>query len=300
MKKLLAMILAFCMMVVCFAGCSDKEDKVEKASFSDVEDMEEYLTDKYWACDVITEQEARYTFLWYEDEEMCIVEFTRGADQSLDEMLDELFAGLTEEDTEIAGLSDLMIASDGGRVFTDSVTLDPENGTATSLDTTITTVTYEFFDDDTMVYNGDKYAMYEEWDSLELISAFDNALSRYKAKKKQAFMDKYENAVSYKDVRYSPYSYLGSTFLIEGTAELDDYFNYDYRDMEMLYFCIAVTPTGGGYTDIWYIYADQYQHKDLLEKLKNGSISNITIAAHGYYPDSLKNGMATLRDYCVG
>lgn len=83
------------------------------------------------------------------------------------------------------------------------------------------------------------------------------------------FKDTYGGPVSEKDVKYNPWSYIGKYFLLTGTAELDDYYNYDYRDLESIYFCICVTPKGGGYSDRWYIYCERYKYSDLFETLKN-------------------------------
>lgn len=90
---------------------------------------------------------------------------------------------------------------------------------------------------------------------------------------------------------------LGKKFLLIGTAELDDYYNYDYRDLEGYYFCICVTPTGGGYADRWYIYAPRDKCSELFDKLKKGS-SDIVLICNGQFQDSLKREMATLTDYC--
>ena len=118
-------------------------------------------------------------------------------------------------------------------------------------------------------------------------------------RKKQDFENKYNNAVDAREVKYNPYAHLGENFIIKGTAELDDYYNYEYRDLKMVYFCICVTPNNGSYLDRWYIYADREDYSELYEKLLKGSISNITIVGEGLFFDAFGNQMANLVDYMV-
>lgn len=126
-------------------------------------------------------------------------------------------------------------------------------------------------------------------DLKDLNRAFHNA-------KLSICMDQYEGLVTYTDVKYDPLSYYGAPFLISGTAELDDYFNYEYRDLEVVYYCIRITPTGGEYSDSWYIYSYRDKNTELFEKLKDGPAS-VTMICYGFYPDALKNEMANLIDY---
>ncbi len=111
------------------------------------------------------------------------------------------------------------------------------------------------------------------------------------------FQQSYSNLSTYKDVRYNAVLSLGKPFFLTGTAELDDYYNYEYRNLETVYFCICVTPPGGSYSDQWYICGSRYQHEDLFERLKKGP-ANVMLVCTGYYMDALKNELADLRDYC--
>lgn len=114
------------------------------------------------------------------------------------------------------------------------------------------------------------------------------------------FLAKYPDALQAREVKYNPLQCLGKNFVLSGRAELDDYYNYDYRGLESVYFCIHVTPEGGSYADSWYIYADRSSKSELYEQLMNGTISDITLICKGIYPDSLKEEMANLTDYYIG
>lgn len=146
-----------------------------------------------------------------------------------------------------------------------------------------------FLNDSTLKCRGEIYKCDNE--------SFKKFNTAFLMAKSELFEDRYGELATYKDVKYDPIGYLGRKFLLTGTAELSDYFNYDYRDFEAVYFCICVTPDGGSFSDRWYIYCDRYKYDELLEDLKSGSKPMVLICS-GYYPDSLKNEMADLVDYC--
>lgn len=128
----------------------------------------------------------------------------------------------------------------------------------------------------------------------------NSSLNPTEDSKKQEFLAKYPDALQAREVKYNPLQCLGKNFVLSGRAELDDYYNYDYRGLESVYFCIHVTPEGGSYADSWYIYADRSSKSELYEQLMNGTISDITLICKGIYPDSLKEEMANLTDYYIG
>ena len=104
---------------------------------------------------------------------------------------------------------------------------------------------------------------------------------------------KYPNAPTNKDVQYDKYGNIGKNFTISGTAELDNYYNWGYKDFEAGYFCIQVTPTYGSYSDRWYIYASRSEFSELFDKLKNGS-QNVNLVARLIFADTGSSNMATL------
>lgn len=78
------------------------------------------------------------------------------------------------------------------------------------------------------------------------------------------YVDENKVKLDNKDVQYDMANNVDKMFSLVGYAELDDYYNYGFDDdIESSYFCLAVTPTGGSYSDRWYIYC----HRDSFEKL---------------------------------
>lgn len=86
----------------------------------------------------------------------------------------------------------------------------------------------------------------------------------------QKYMDERAITLTGKDVQYDMANNLDEKFVIDGRAELNDYYNYCFDDIEKDYFCVEVTPTGGSYSDRWYLYFNRDSFKELFEKLKQG------------------------------
>jgi hypothetical protein len=109
------------------------------------------------------------------------------------------------------------------------------------------------------------------------------------------FNKKYGNLPTWKDVKYDPMSYIGKKFTItDATYELDDYYNYNYRDTEAKYFVFSAETTGS-YSDRWYVYADRKEFDWLFKQLKERNLKgNIVVKAQ--FKDGTKNGLVTLVD----
>ena len=85
----------------------------------------------------------------------------------------------------------------------------------------------------------------------------------------------YENDISLDnyDIQYNMANNLNNSFILTGYAELDDYYNYGYRNLESECFCINITPESGSYSDRWYIYINRDGTERLFEYLlDNGRI----------------------------
>lgn len=108
---------------------------------------------------------------------------------------------------------------------------------------------------------------------------------------------RYPNILSNKDVQFDKFGTLGQPFMIEGTAELDDYYNWGYRDYEASHFCIKIRPVGGSYSDEWTIYASRSEFKELFDELMNGSRRIYLIAKTEFADTGSVANMATLVDY---
>lgn len=142
-----------------------------------------------------------------------------------------------------------------------------------------------FCKDGTLLSEGVRYHAEETTQTLS--TAFVGAVAN-------RFERSYSNLLTYQDVRYDATRSLGRYFLLTGTAELDDYYNYEYDNLESVYFCVCVTPSEGGR---WYIYGSRYQHEDLFEQLKRGPAA-VMLLCRGDFRNALENEMAGLVDYC--
>lgn len=118
-------------------------------------------------------------------------------------------------------------------------------------------------------------------------------------KKKIVFEQSYGNIPSGMEVQYDKIGHLGRQFMITGKAELDDYYNWDYRGLEAIYFCIRIRPNGGNLSNEWYVYASRTTHKDLYDKLMSNPGTSVTLICTLYFFDTGSNNMATLFDYRV-
>ena len=312
-KKILPMIAAaLVIMTLSYTGCSKEQkssgtadqqstemqnysssssSKEESKSFDDEEEIKNYL-DGLWVCKENSNSSSFYKVRFF----IQNIYFSWDISYSSNETLDECIKALLSTAEETAGetlksavqfLLQLFQseANDKGvecQAYDDIQYNAAESSVIGSDGQTIGTV----LSDGTLKCDG---GIFHKDDLKDLTEAFYTA-------KLSICIDEYGELATYTDVKYDPISYWGKPFLISGTAELDDYFNYDYRDLEYVYYCIHITPTGGGYSDSWYIYSYRGENEELFEKLKEGP-AKVTLICQGFYPDSLKEEMANLIDY---
>lgn len=125
--------------------------------------------------------------------------------------------------------------------------------------------------------------------SASRVSASLECSSTPKGKTLQENIDEYvakENItlLSADDVRYDPINNAGKPFLLVGTIELSDYYNYFFSDMEDTHFSTVVTPTGGSYLDQWHIYMSRDGMSELFNDLKTGTVKTVALVA--YIPET--------------
>lgn len=71
-----------------------------------------------------------------------------------------------------------------------------------------------------------------------------------------------------KEVQYNMANHLDEYFGILGIAELDDYYNYGWRDEEKNYFVISLQPYNTtSFKDRWYVYISRSTHEELYNSL---------------------------------
>jgi len=91
----------------------------------------------------------------------------------------------------------------------------------------------------------------------------------------EQFMKDYDIKLTAKDVQFDLVNNLDNKFVLQGYAELDNYYNYGFSSWEDEYFCIRVTSTDKDYSDQWYLYCSRNGLSDIYNKLKNEGKVNI-------------------------
>lgn len=284
------------MSIFMFSGCnsqnflSNESKESEIKSFSDVSEMKTYIEDGFWICQENYDGSNVYYKIRFFYDDMCFnYELVRTSEKTLEEMFVNLIESVQAETNKsfdsCANFLNNCPNIEGFTKQTYAVQYDFENGEVKNQKMkTVGT----FLNDNTMKYHGDIYK--KESDISDLQTAYGQAYMTI-------WQKKYGDIPTNNDVQYDKYSYLGQNFIIIGSAELDDYYNYFYSDLAPVYFCMQITPEGGGYTDRWYIYAQRDTFKKLFDELKESEKSNIALICQMYSPDTGSNNMATLVDY---
>lgn len=298
LKKRLCIILLVTLLCCLLFGCGSPKKAEEIKLFASETDFKRTVQDHLWI-DHITDDSSAIYYICDFDETTCKeYRFTYSPGTTLKDMFVQMLEELSNKGskTEYDDFYDFLSNHPEVEGFTylyHDIEYDYENSTVKSS----SSANWRFILPNMMAYGEDIYldGDYPGSSSLkELEQSFEEACETFTENR---WLQKYSGAASSKDVRYDPYTYIGKTFLISGSADLDDYYNYEYRNMESGYFCICVTPKGGSYSDQWYIYAERSKYKELYEELKQGNISNITIACHARFPRATSNSMASLMDY---
>lgn len=297
-----SLVLIFVMITVfsfLISGCADNSTGEEKKIFSQSSELADYAQNFYWVSQPQYADSKHFILCYFTDNRCIKFDLSRDLDESLTDMFVQMLQQMkkTGYPLDYEDLYEFLgsVPSVDTLVYTtEKIQYDPADGSAHA--TTGTSV-WNFYNNGTMKHHGDSYFQSEHLLILE--QAFDDACKSIKEDAHKAFLNKYPNTASHKDVKYDPYSYLGKNFIITGTAELDDYYNYEYRDFEHSYFCIAIEPVNGAYSDRWYIYANRNTFKELFETLKQGTSNKITLVCQGQFVNATKNSLATLTDYFI-
>ena len=102
------------------------------------------------------------------------------------------------------------------------------------------------------------------------------------------------------DVQYNMSNTLDNKFILKGVASLSSYYNYGFDDsIEPNYFCIMVTPSGGSFSDRWYIYCERDVFRDFYSdlKAKDRYIETVCYIPSSYY-EAGQGNMAMLQYIC--
>ena len=300
MKKFLyffvAAILVLAVLCGLLSGCANNRADEEKMVFSDSGALADYAQNTYWVSQPEYANTAHFILCCFTDDRCIKFDLSREPGVSLADMFGKMLrqTGHSSDYEDVYGFLSSVPSVDGLTYTAEEIWYDPTEGSARS---TSGTSVWKFYRDNTMKHHGDSYIQTEHLLILEY--AFNEAYQNIKSAEQEAFLGKYPNAASHKDVKYDPYTYLGKDFIITGTAKLDDYYNYEYRDWEYSYFCIDIEPENGSYSDRWYIYANRNTFQELFQILKNGNSTTVTLVCRGQFIDATRNSLATLVDYSI-
>lgn len=291
-QRIIWVSLILTAVVMIFAGCtpsSQMEQTGEKRQFfSDEADLEAYAS-SFWTCQIKDSTSTNHYKIRFFYQGTCYSwNFSYDTDETLADCLKEV---LWHDEVSYKSTTQLLLAeinANGMESLRLDVAYDVENSQI--VDENGETVGI-FLEDGTLKCGQEIF--HREERLADLSTAFTQA-------KTSLFTDIYGDLTTYEQVKYNPIAHIGTKFLLTGTAELDDYYNYDYRDMEALYFCVCVTPTGGGYADRWYIYCERGEYAEFFDTLTQGPVSDIVLVCRGIFYDSIQHEMAGLVDYCMG
>lgn len=109
----------------------------------------------------------------------------------------------------------------------------------------------------------------------------------------EEYMKKNNIQLTAKDVQFDMVNNLEKQFVVAGTAELDDYYNYGFDDsIEKDYFVVNVTPVDGTFSDRWYLYLHRESFQKLFNELKQSNVSIIATCEIPKY--RYKNGQGNM------
>lgn len=276
MKKIICIILMVTLCIAFLSGCQQVK------SFDSTNEMKEYLQgtwkndrDEYYVFD-----QGRYRY------------YSRLSTTG------SIFSSRVEGDAEenLAGESEMTFEE-----FCDNFKIDRNFSNEMEFDckkgiVSIESLEFTILDDGT-IYKSDEYAS-EEMKVYNKISDDIGVIDELANECYNEFIfdAKYRNLPNARAVQYDKYGHIFEKFIISGEAELDDYYNYNYENYEYSHFCINICPSGGSYSDEWYIYASREEFADLYTSLQGGP-KNVDLVAQMIFVDTGSNNMATLIDY---
>lgn len=301
-----ALLCLVCILLSVFTSCSSENlnmsfsGEPESKKFSDQQEMEIYVSNNYWVSSTVYGGSTEYYRVRLLDGGMyyCF-DFSGPATENTSEkhgvlteaMLEILTRAEEAADTTFHSLTEFMANSPDVEGFESQIypiEYDWANGEAKYQNGR---TACDFLDDGTMRCNGDIYEKEEKLTDLR--TAFGEA-------KLKVVQNKYGFDIpTNKDVQYNKYCYLGTPFLLMGSATLDDYYNWFYDGLEPIYFCMCVQPENASYSDKWYIYASRSNYKKLFDDLKTEEIYKMVMICSAKSPDTGSNNMAELIDYFI-
>lgn len=134
-----------------------------------------------------------------------------------------------------------------------------------------------FGDDEEEVYVWNALIDEEELKSKDVLgNGFESATTTSEV---ESFKDEHNIDLTAEDVQYNMKNNLDEEFVIAGTAELSNYYNYGFdSSIEEEYFAVEIRPDGASYSDRWYLYFHRESFEDLYYDLREGEVHIIAKA----------------------
>ena len=114
----------------------------------------------------------------------------------------------------------------------------------------------------------------------------------------EEYVRKNNISLNARDVEFDITHNIDKEFVIVGVAELANYYNYGYRNLEEYCFCVKVSRKrkDGSYESDWHIYCDRESYKNFYQKMKEGKCyveMTAVILSELYEPHQGNNAMLT-------
>lgn len=302
MKAIKRTIASLLTLIILFAmtGCNSQSAKT--MSFANDMEFSSYLLSSYW---MHTENNNGNTIYHIYDFSMGVVGYTltQSQGESTEDMMSKLIAEYREGNSRtnpsfnslfmffpenLEGFEQVQYSISSGEVEADYQTA--------SVTITGTEETFVFLENNTMHHNGQ---IYEQTDLGDLKEAFKQAIITY-------FEEYYggsdETLLTYQEIQAGMQlsnnaNYWREYFILTGTAELSDYYNYDYLDYKVLYDCLRIVPEGDSPSNAWYVYGTGAQ--ELFDRLEMTGSANVVLVCEVFFPEAGAHNMVDLVNYCI-
>ncbi len=283
MKKLIVYTMVSVLFsITVFTGCSNKN-----MSFATEEEMKAYIGDRMWVCTADNEVVEILHSSWGGMNQ--IYSFKRDIKEIFKESIININGFESDEVRFSDSLSKTLMATSGDidgfeYEIESSLELDYKNGVLLS----------ENKEELGAILKNGSFKFKDKTYELDKNNILANAY--YKAQM-ELFEEKYGKLATNTDVQYDKHGNIGNKFVITGSAELDDYYNWSYENYSPLYFCIRTRPENGTFSDEWYMYAHRTDFKSLFNVLKGTLYGKLTLVGWCTEVNSNADNMAMVFDY---
>lgn len=292
-KKKVLLIVVFILLAMALCACGESESHKED-DFKDEDELKEYVIGTW------TNASKDIYYVFTDNEYRAYTFYTSELNSAYEETLNML----KDKGKKIKNVS----FNDFTKSFHDTwlesmvsaeLTWDYKKGKVSSAGETFKV------DDGNLIQKSNDSVLSKVSDDVEAYEekwadSVDSYADKYKAEQEKIdFKYSHSNLPSAIEVQYDKIGHLGRDFEITGKAELDDYYNWDYRGLDSVYYCVRIRPDGGEYKNEWYAYGLRLDQKDLFNYLMENPGANVTLVCEMLFFDTGSDNMATLVDYRV-